>query len=210
MRRNNRLPASLCYWLCCVLVTGFATVSRAADLSPLELVKVTVNDVVADMDTNQEVYSADQAKLRAMVHERVAPHFNFDRMTQLAMAANWAKATPDQRKQVSTEMLELMIRTYANSMFKFRNHPLDLVDEKILNPRTAVVRLSVTTDSGQNVTVMLRMEKRQGPWQVIDVVIDGVSMVITYRGTFAEEISRSGIDGLIQSIRNENQERAAQ
>lgn len=210
MRRNNPSVGSQLrqWWL--LLVVALGGPALAAEISPLELVKATVNDVVAEMDSQQDVYSGDQVKLRAMVLERVAPHFNFERMTQLAMASHWAKATPEQRQQVSKEMLEMMVRTYANSMFKFRNHPLNLVDEKLLNERTAMVRLSVSTDSGQTVSVMLRMEKRKGPWQVIDVVIDGVSMVITYRGTFAEEISKSGIDGLIKSIKGENLQRATQ
>ncbi len=211
MRRNNLAVRGLfrqCWLL--VLAVVLSGPALAKDLSPLELVKATVNDVVADMNANQGVYATDQVKLRAMVLQRVAPHFNFDRMTQLAMASHWAKASPEQRKQISKEMLEMLVRTYANSMFKFRNHPLNLVDEKLVNERTAIVRMSVTTESGQTVSVMLRMEKRKGPWQVIDVVIDGVSMVITYRGTFAEEISKSGIDGLIKNIKSENLQRATQ
>jgi phospholipid transport system substrate-binding protein len=209
MRRNNlSVHSSFRQWWLLVLAVVLTGPALAKELSPLELVKATVNDVVAEMDTRQDLYSSDQVKLRAMVLERVAPHFNFDRMTQLAMASNWAKASPEQRKQISKEMLEMMVRTYANSMFKFRKHPLNLVDEKIVNDRTALVRLSVTTESGQAVAVMLRMEKRKASWQVIDVVIDGVSMVITYRGTFAEEINKTGIDGLIKSIQTENLQRA--
>lgn len=196
-----------------VLIVGalasFAALAEAP-ISPLRLVELTVNDVVADMDTNQDVYSQDQEKLKAMVLERVAPHFNFKRMTQLAMGKNWAAATPAQRKQISDEVLQLMVRTYANSMFKFRNTPLKLESEKMTGPRSAMVRLSVTTTSGNPVAVVLRMENRDNRWQVIDVVVDGVSMVITYRGTFAEEISKSGIDGLIASIKQDNLKKSTQ
>ena len=192
------------------LLLAFSFSCYGEEFTPLQLVDATVRDVVADMDANQEVYGEDGNKLRAMVLQRVAPHFNFDRMTQLALGKHWGQATPDQRRRLSVEMLELMIRTYANSMFKFRNHPLKLEGEKRLNERSAIVRLSVKTDSGQKVSVVLRMENRAGEWQVIDVVIDGVSMVITYRGVFAEEISKSGIEGLIESIRTENLERSVQ
>ena len=188
-----------------VTLTSACWVQAAEPISPLRLVELTVNEVVADMDARQELYSEDSAALQAMVLERVAPYFNFRRMTQLAMAKHWAAATPEQRQAISDGMLNLMVRTYANSMFTFRNTPINLVSERIINPRSAVVRLSVTnTTSGQPVDVMLRMENRDNRWQVIDVVVGGVSMVITYRGTFAEEIRRGGIDGLIASIRKNN------
>jgi len=173
--------------------------------SPLKLVELTVNDVVADMNTNQALYQKQPEQLKAMVQERVAPHFNFERMIQLALATHWAQSTPEQRRLLSDEFLQLMVRTYANAMFTFRNEPVNLVGEKKLSNRSAMVRLSVTnTATGNPVAVMLRMENRNDHWQVIDVVVDGVSMVITYRGTFAEEISRNGIDGLIASIKQDN------
>lgn len=176
---------------------------HAQETGPLRLVELTVNEVVADMNANQDVYANDSAKLRAMVYERIVPHFNFRRMTQLAMANHWKAATPEQRDAISDGMLDLMVRTYANAMFTFRNTPINLVGERKTNERSAIVRLSVTnTSSGQPVDVQLRMENRNDAWQVIDVVVGGVSMVITYRGTFAEEIRRNGIDGLVASIKS--------
>src|SRR5690606_4681671 len=122
-----------------------------------------------------------------------------------------AQATEQQRRLLVDEFRQLMVRTYANAMFTFRNEPVNLIGEKKLGSRSAVVRLSVTnTSTGNPVAVMLRMENRNDRWQVIDVVVDGVSMIITYRGTFAEEISKSGIDGLIASVRQDNLQRVDQ
>jgi len=192
-----------------VLVSG--RVCAVESSGPLNLVELTVNAVVADMNSNQVVYEKNPDQLKAMVLERVAPHFNFNRMIQLAMANNWAQATEQQRRALVDEFRQLMVRTYANAMFTFRNEPVNLVDEKKLSSRSAVVRLSVTnTSTGNPVSVLLRMENRNDRWQVIDVVVDGVSMIITYRGTFAEEVSRSGVEGLIASIQQDNLKKASQ
>jgi len=191
-----------------LLITGFflaGSLVAEENVGPLRLVELTVNDVVADMNVNQDVYVSDSAKLQAMVLDRVAPHFHFRRMVQLAMANHWAAATPAQRAEITDGMLKLLVRTYANSMFTFRNQPINLVGERQTGENSAIVRLSVTnSSSGQPVDVILRMENRNDRWQVVDVVVGGVSMVITYRGTFAEEIRRSGIDGLIASIKKNN------
>ena len=195
------MKQSISWFLTALCLVLGSTLLQAEEVGPLRLVELTVNEVVADMNANQDVYAADSAKLRAMVHERIVPHFNFRRMTQLAMANHWTAATPEQREAISNGMLDLMVRTYSNAMFTFRNTPIKLVNERKISERSAIVRLSVTSSSsGQPVDVQLRLENRNGAWQVIDVVVGGVSMVITYRGTFADEIRRGGIDGLVASI----------
>lgn len=198
------MKQSISWFLTAIALVLFSTALSAEESSPSRLVELTVNEVVEEMNANEDIYSADSARLRAMVYERVAPHFNFRRMTQLAMANHWAAATPEQRDAISNGMLDLMVRTYANAMFTFRNTPVRLVNERKTGERSAIVRLSVTNaSSGQPVDVQLRMENRNDIWQVIDVVVGGISMVITYRGTFADEVRRGGIDGLVASIQKD-------
>ena len=194
---NGRLYAGL--WAAVLLLLAQGV--NGQEPGPLELVEATVNEVVAEMNANQEIYADDRDKLRSMVYERVVPYFDFGRMTQLALGPHGRDATPEQRRRIRDGMIRLLVRTYASSMFEFRNEPIHLIGENRMGSRGATVRLSVTnTSSGKPVAVILRMENRDDRWQVIDVVVDGVSMVITYRGVFAEEISRGGIEGLIETI----------
>ncbi|MBR9913193.1 MAG: ABC transporter substrate-binding protein [Gammaproteobacteria bacterium] len=189
--------------IACFLLAGLVLAADAP--SPLKLVEITVNDVVAEMNANQELYTEQPEKLQSMVLERVAPHFDFQRMTQLALAKNWSSATPAQREQITNELLQMIVRNYSNAMFTFRNTPIKLLSEKLSGERSARVRLSVTnSNTGNLVDVILRMEHRNSNWQVVDVVVDGVSMVITYRGTFDAEVSKGGIEGLIASIKANN------
>lgn len=199
--------ALACLWLS-ALATGMA---HSEEMGPLKLVEVSVQDVVADMNANQKLYAEEPEKLTAMVYERVVPYFNVGRMTQLALGSHWKDATPGQRREIRDSVIDMLVHTYAHAMFEFRNAPIRLLDERETGSRGATVRLSVTnTNSGKPVSVILRMEKREKGWQVIDVVVDGVSMIITYRGIFAEEISRSGIDGLIASIKQDRLQRDLQ
>jgi phospholipid transport system substrate-binding protein len=54
------------------------------------------------------------------------------------------------------------------------------------------------------------MEKINGTWKVYDVVIAGVSLVQNYRSSFASEIQRSSIDGLIATLAAKNKTLAQQ
>lgn len=187
-----------------LLSSLFALAGHGEPLEPRALVELTVDDVVADMKANADVYSGSSDKLQAMVLERLGSHFNFQRMTQLAMARHWADADDEQKVTISREFRKLLARTYANSMFDYRNAPIKVVGEQKANARSTIVKLRIASQSGESVELLLRMENRNERWQVIDVVVGGISLVITYRGVFNDKISQSGIDGLITSLEQDN------
>jgi phospholipid transport system substrate-binding protein len=59
------------------------------------------------------------------------------------------------------------------------------------------------------VNVDYSMVKNSDAWKVYDVSVDGVSLVTTYRSTFADEVRKGGIDGLIKSLKDLNTAKAA-
>lgn len=192
----------LLIWL--LLPLFLVSFAHAEALAPRQLVAATVDEVLADMRLNAAVYSADATKLQAMVMERVGPHFNFQRMAQLAMARHWPTATKEQKAAVSTEFRTLLARTYANAMFDFRDAEVKVMGEQQSSPRSTMIKLRVESRSGQPVDLLLRLENRNERWQVIDVVVGGVSLIITYRGSFNDRISKGGIDSLISDMRSGN------
>lgn len=200
MKFFNALPFAAIF----VLSSLFAVVSHSEPLEPRALVELTVDEVVADMKANADVYAGNPDKLQAMVLERLGSHFNFQRMTQLAMARHWGDADNEQKVTISREFRKLLARTYANSMFDYRDVPIRVVSEQKANPRSTIVKLRIDSRSGEAVELLLRMENRNERWQVIDVVVGGISLVITYRGVFNDQISQSGIDGLITSLEQDN------
>lgn len=195
-------PMTKYLWLAAWLL--IAGVARADSLEPRRLVELTVDEVMADMQVNAERYTRDPAALQAMVIERVGPHFNFPRMAQLAMGRHWAAATPAQRRAIAGEFRALLARTYANAMFAYRDDPIRVMGEQQTNPRNRVVKLRLDSRSGQPVDLLVRLESRNERWQVIDVVVGGISLVITYRGAFNDRIGKAGIDGLIADMRANN------
>jgi len=62
----------------------------------------------------------------------------------------------------------------------------------------------VIQEGGPPIPIDYRMEKTAAGWKVYDVVIDGASLVTTYRGSFNEQIQRAGIDGLLKTLQERN------
>jgi phospholipid transport system substrate-binding protein len=150
-------------------------------------------------------------KLLQLVDAKILPHFNFTRMTALAVGQEWRKATPEQKARLAAEFKLLLIRTYANALISYKNQTIDY---KPLRMRASDLEVTVKTEvrqvSGQPIQLDYTLQKKDDGWKVFDIVVAGVSLVTNYRDTFGREIRSGGIDGLIASLVNKNQQATAQ
>ena len=63
------------------------------------------------------------------------------------------------------------------------------------------------SDSGAPpIPIDYRLSRALGAWKVYDVTIDGVSLVSNYRSMFAEQVQRTGVDGLIKQLSDRNRQ----
>jgi phospholipid transport system substrate-binding protein len=182
-----------------------AGVARADATAPDALIKNTVDDIIGIIKKDKEIQAGDQKKIIALVDSKVLPHFDFERMTRLAAGKYWRTATPEQKQQLVTEFRNMLVRTYTKVFTVYRNQTVEMKPFKMDPGDTEVtVKTAINnTDSGP-ITVDYEMEKMANDWKVFDISISGVSMVMSYRGTFASEIEQGGIDHLIKSLANKN------
>ena len=175
--------------------------------APDALVKDVTQDVIAIVKQDKDIQSGNTKKTIALVEQKVLPHFNFTRMTALAMGVNWRKATPDQQKLLVDQFRTLLVRTYSTALTSYRNQTIDFKPLRAQPADTDVtVRSEVRQSGAEAVTIDYSMEKTPSGWKVYDVVVGGVSLVTTYRDTFANEVRNAGVDGLIKTLSDKNRQ----
>jgi len=185
----------------------FAPATAQDAQAPDALVKDVTQDVIAIVKQDRDIQSGNTKKTIALVEQKILPHFNFTRMTVLAMGVNWRKATPDQQKLVVDQFRTLLVRTYSTALTSYRNQTIDFKPLRAQPADTEVtVRLEVRQSGAEPVTIDYSMEKTPSGWKVYDVVVGGVSLVTTYRDTFANEIRNAGVDGLIKTLSDKNRQ----
>ncbi len=189
--------------LVCAAAAGLAFTAGAADLnSPDALVKSTTDDVLSVIRTNK-----DKRTLRDLAEKKVLPNFDFRTMTQLAVGRYWREANPGQQKSLEDAFRQLLVNTYTASLAVAATGK-ETVDVKPAEAKgdEAVVRTLVRSPGRQPMSVDYRMSKQSETWKVYDVIVENLSLVTNYRSTFASEIGRSGIDGLIKALEAKNRE----
>ena len=185
-------------------IVGFAPNVPAAESTPDVLVKSITDDVLAVIRDNK-----DKRVLRELAEKKVLPNFDFRTMTQLAVGRYWREASPQQQKSLEDAFRSLLVNTYTASL-SAASTGRETVEIKPAESKgnDAVVRTVVRAPGRQPLAVDYRMAKQPEGWKVYDVVVENLSLVTNYRSTFASEIGRTGIDGLIRALEAKNRELA--
>jgi phospholipid transport system substrate-binding protein len=189
--------------LAAIALLAFGT-AQAADMAPDALVKETSQEVLAILKKDHE-FKTNQNKILELVDAKVLPHFDFNRMTALAVGRAWRQATPTQQQTLVKEFRTLLVRTYSTSLSNYKNQIIDYKPLK-MNPgdTDVTVRTQVVQPGGQPIPIDYSLHLTANGWKVYDVTVDNVSLVINYRGSFAAEIRKGGIDGLISALVQKN------
>ena len=188
-----------------LLLVLFAPVALAQDVAPDVMVKGITTDVLNIIKKDKDIQAGNPRKIADLVETRILPHFDFARMTQIAVAVNWRNATPEQKKTLTEQFKTLLVRTYSNALTLYRDQTVDFKPLHMKAGDTEVtVRSEIRQKSGQPVTLEYDMEKTAGGWKVYDVKVGGVSLITNYREEFAAQVRESGIDGLIKALTTKN------
>ncbi len=190
-----------------LVATSFTAFTVRAQTAPDALVRTTVEEVLAILKQNQ-----DRRTLQDVVEKKVLPHFDFRAMTRLAMGRSWRDATPEQQKSLESAFRSLLVRTYTTALAESGNAERK-VEIKPLQLNAGddytTVRTLVMEPGRPPLSIDYRMTLVGKHWKVTDIVAENVSLVINYRSTFATEIRRGGIDGLIKALEDKNKQGAA-
>jgi len=197
-------------FLAALVFCVFSWSVTAQELAPDLLVKTITQDVIAVIKQDKDIQSGNTRKIADLVETRILPHFNFARMTQLAMAVNWRRASPEQQKQLVQEFKTLLVRTYSTALSSYRDQVIEFRPLRARPEDTEItVRSEVKQKGAQSVTIDYDMEKTASGWKVFDVKVGGVSLITTYKEDFSSQVREAGIDGLIKLLSVKNRQNDA-
>ena len=180
-------------------------VTWAVEIRPDTLVEETAQEVLAIIKQDKDIQSGNKAKILNLVKSKILPHFNFTRMTRLAMGKNWSKASPQQKKKLEKEFRTLLVRTYYKALAVYSDHTIKVSPVKNMAGKTdATVKTEIIQSHGQPVSIDYSMEKINSGWKVYDITVAGISLVINYRGSFNSKVRSGGVEGLLKALNKKN------
>lgn len=193
-----------------VLTAGQARAALPADIAkahPAEFVQAVGDNALEIVKQEQDtIRSGDLSAINAMVDEHVLPYVNFEKTTRLAAGRHWRQATPEQRNRLVEAFMGTLIRTYSAAFEQVdQNSALTILPFR--GDPTAddvVVRSTLSQSNGPAVGIDYRLENTPDGWRIYDINVEGIWLIQNYRNQFSQQISQSGIDGLINALNQRN------
>ena len=171
------------------------------------LVKSLSSEVIAEVRRDKAIQAGDGAKIAALIETKVVPHFDLRRITQLAVGQGWRRATPEQQERLMQEFKTLLVRTYSGALASYRDQEIEFRPLRAAAGDAEVTVKSLIRQRGaEPITVEYDLARVGAQWKIFDVRIGGISLVATYRSSFAEEVRNNGVDGLIGLLERKNRQ----
>jgi len=129
--------------------------------------------------------------------------FHIKTISRFVLGRHWRKATQEQRDAYSDVFVEFIVRVYASRFDSYEGEVFKITQalESEIEGDTIVRTQILRPSGGTPIGVDYRVRKIDGDYKVVDVNVEGISMLHTHRVEFASVINRRGMDGLLEELR---------
>jgi len=183
-------------WLCIALM---ATSAWAAD--PQQIMADLSTNLFAALERQPSAVRQNTNKVRPLLDQLLAPHFDSECAARLVMGLHWRSASADQRRQFAAALYQRLLRTYADAVTDWTPDRFKLLPV-VADPAAlrVTVHTIITNSRGEVVPVDFRMHETEDDWKIFDVVVNGVSYVRNYHDDTDAEVAQKGLDATIARL----------
>lgn len=188
-----------------IVAINSSALAAAQIIPPDQLIKQTTEKVLKLLREHESELKEHPARIYHQVQDIVIPHFDFQLMSRFVLAQNWLQASPEQRERFVKEFRRLLVQTYGYSLSQYSGQTVSFsgMQTNSSGDRT-LVKTVVKQSDGPDIPVDYRLHKTAEGWKVYDVILDGVSLVQNYRGSFRGQIRSDGLDRFLDELQRRN------
>jgi phospholipid transport system substrate-binding protein len=193
-----------------VAIAGIGLVAALGVVAPAEssaqagearaVVDQTVDTVLAVLRQPELSVFERRAKIEEIAYAR----FDFDTMSRLVLSRNWRKFDAANKRDFIDEFKRHLARSYGQRVERYEDEEVTVEGERVEKRGDVTVLTVIHGGAFDGARIGYRLRNRDGEWRVIDVLIEGVSLVGNYRSQFKDIVSRDGPAGLIAQLHEKN------
>lgn len=198
--------------LCLAIISFFActllymnTANAASD--PEAMLQSVADQLIAKLKENQTSLSQNPSLVYSLATEIVVPHASIDEMSKRVLPPQvWNKATPSQRSEFEAEFTTLLVRTYASALAEYKDQTIHFkpIRGGYEGKNNIQVQSVIERSDGPSISVNYRLILQGSQWKLYDLIVEGVSLIESFRSQFADELSHGNMDSVIQNLKQHN------
>jgi len=170
--------------------------SAGAPLEALQTTSQKVHMLLSDTEMKKPEHAVERRnQLVSIIGER----FSCEEMSKRSLGEEWSKLTEGEQQEFIQLFRTLLAKSYAGKIEGYAGAPLRYLAERLAEGY-AVVRAQISTSKNEFM-LDFRMVEKAGDWLIYDVVVDGISLMNSYRGQFARVLTFASTEGLLERMR---------
>ncbi|WP_028115747.1 MlaC/ttg2D family ABC transporter substrate-binding protein [Ferrimonas senticii] len=191
------------------LAPAYAEVDQS---NPYTMVEQVASELLGNYSERRAELDANPQLLRQLIETDLMPYVNVKYASYKVMGKAVRSATPEQRDNFTAEFREYMVTTFAQAFTVYTDQTIEFEPAQPLTDRN-IVSVGVTFIEGTRppieVKLKLRLNKKSGDWQAIDLIAEGASILAAKETEFGGLIRQQGLDAVIQMLNDNNQKALA-
>ncbi len=178
-----------------------------AEENPLTIIKTATTKMIKQLNINKKDILNDSRIVMGIVEEQLIPHFASNTIARKVLGKHARKVTTEQKKQFADAFRFYMIRFYSKAFTSYTNQTFNyLPAPNTAGKKRVTVKTKLVQSGGQPIPIDYKMQRSGDSWKIVDLKIEGISMVISNRSQFGNQISRDGIETVIAKLEYKNQQ----
>ncbi|HSM69381.1 MAG TPA: ABC transporter substrate-binding protein [Xanthomonadales bacterium] len=193
-------------WLKAMLVLFFLTVGTAWAETELEdpspLIEKTANSIFNEINARRDEIREDSTIAEQIVRTDMLPLLDAAYSARLILGREARTATPQQLEDFAQAMNEQLIKKYATGLLEYRSREqIEVLELRgNIDPRATRVKTRFRLDSGGFALVDYVFRMTEDGWKVFDVVVEGISYVVSFKNQIQQEVRANGLDAVIERL----------
>ena len=185
-----------------VLLAALAARAVAQNQSPSQVVDGLAGQVIpilqnASLTSDQKRERIEQIAYQAM---------DFETLSKLVLARNWSQFSPAQQTEFIAQFKRHLSVTYGRNVDNYHNEKVQILGERADGNGDVTVHTKILRGGhSEDVVVDYRLRQRDGQWKIIDVIVEGVSMVSNFRSQFQDIVANGGPNRLLTLLKEKNE-----
>lgn len=163
-------------------------------------VRTALDEVIAVLD--HEDWSSEK---RVHEIEQIAyRYFDFATMSRLVLARNYKKFSEAQRAEFEMEFKNYLSRNYGDRIDQYEQQKVEITGARLEKRGDVTVISKIVGGKANGFKWDFRLRERGAAWKMIDVVLEGVSLIANFRAQFKDVVNKNGPEGLLEALRDKN------
>ncbi len=184
-----------------IIALSFMRPSAALAETASEFVTILADSAIEGL-ADQSLSS--DARVRR-VYNILVEGFDLPLISRFVLGPQWGRATAEQRAEYGVLFEQFLVNTYVSRLGQYGGESFQIKGEQVVGKnKDTIVSSEIIQKNGSVIKVDWRVRGSAGAYKVVDIIFEGISLVITQRDEFAAVIRREGvgIEGLLALLRN--------